>query len=261
MKFLSDKTLLITKAKAEAEKVFGELSGDGMDIIYFPTIKIVPKTDSQDLAGALVMFDEFDYLIFTSPNAVEIFYNIALSRQLEFSKVKVAATGNSTAEKCRQYEINVDVVPGEFSAKGIINRFSSIDLTDKKIFIPGSSLSRDELANVLSGLGAQVITAPIYDTVLNDRDILFNEMEKLNHKKPGIFAFTSPSSFDNFLTIMDVKDHINYFSGSTICAIGLTTEEAIRLKGLTVHIVPQIFSLTGIAEAIKRYFLITANMA
>jgi uroporphyrinogen-III synthase len=60
---------------------------------------------------------------------------------------------------------------------------------------------------------------------------------------------------------MSVTDSDKYFGTSTICAIGTTTENAIREKGLAVHIVPETFSLQGISEAIIKYFQITANIA
>jgi uroporphyrinogen-III synthase len=258
---LSNKSLLITKSKQDADKALLDLTESGVDIIYFPTIKIIPIPDSPVLNDALLMFDTFDYLVFTSTNAVEVFNNIAENRQLEFSSVKVAAVGKSTEEKCRQYEINVDILPDEFSAKGLINKFSSIDLIDKKIFVPGSSMSRGELEMGLSGLGAHVIKATIYDVTLNDTNTLHNEIEKIKQKLPDIFTFTSPSSFNSFLEIMSVNNVGEYFGRSTVCAIGTTTEEAIRAKGLAVHIIPRTFSLSGIAEAIKTYFQITANMA
>ncbi len=260
MKSFKNKSLLITKNRQEAEKSLMGLIDAGMEIIYFPTIKIIPILDSPALNETLSIFDEFDTLIFTSANAVDIFNNIAEERQIELSKVKIAAIGKSTEEKCKYYEINVDILPDEFSAKGLIEKLSKTDLIDKKVLIPGSSLSRNDLEKSLEKLGAQVTCTPIYDVILNDKDNLHDEIKKVGRKHLDIFAFTSPSSFENFIEIMNVNDVNEYFDKSTICAIGTTTEEAIRKQGLTVNIVPQVFSLQGIADAIKKYFLITANM-
>jgi uroporphyrinogen-III synthase len=261
LNLLDKKILLITKSRQDAGESLSALSEAGMDIIYFSTIKIIPIPNSSALEEKLAAFDEFDYLIFTSANAVEVFNMIAQNSQLEFSKVKVAAIGKSTAEKCKQYEINVDIIPDEFSVKGMINKFASVDLTDKKILIPCSSLSRSELELGLSELGAHVTSVPVYNVIVNNPDNLQDEILRIRNNKPDYFVFTSPSSFDNFIEIMNLNDLDEYFTKTTLCAIGTTTEEAIRAKGLTVHIVPQIFSLSGIADAVKKYSQITANMA
>ena len=169
--------------------------------------------------------------------------------------------GKSTAEECESLGISVDIVPDEFSSDGLIDKFLEFDLTGKKIFIPGSSLSRHDLNSDLTDLGAEVYQVPVYDVVPNDFNNLKNVHKKIQKKHPNIFIFTSPSSFHNFIKIMNVTDSDKYFGTNTICAIGSTTESALRDKGLSVHIVPEIFSLHGVSEAIVKYFNITANIA
>ena len=112
----------------------------------------------------------------------------------------------------------------------------------------------------LSELGAQVFSVPIYDVVKNELSNLKTEHQKIQRKHPGIFIFTSPSSFSNFLKLMNVSDADKFFGKSVICAIGTTTEKAIDNYGLNVHIVPKTFSLSGVAEAILKYFQLTVNM-
>jgi uroporphyrinogen III methyltransferase/synthase len=207
------------------------------------------------------MFYRFEYLIFTSTHAVEVFAGIIKKRNLDLTKLKIAVVGKSTAEECGTAGIRVDIIPEEFSADGLLYHFSGFDLNKKKILIPGSSLSRGELNLGLSELGAQVFSVPIYDIEINELNNLKSEHQKIQKKHPGIFVFTSPSSFSNFLKLMNVSDADKFFGRSLLCAIGTTTENAIRAKGLTVHIVPKIFSLHGISEAIIEYYQLTANIA
>ena len=261
MNSLNNKTILITKSKAEAEKSIRQLADQGAEIIYFPTVKVLPLLNSPELNDALNIFGRFDYLVFTSTNAVEVFSDIAKKKRLDLSKVKIAAVGKSTSEECENVGLPVDIIPDEFSAEGLIYKFSEFDLTNKKIFIPGSSLSSGELNMGLSELGAQVFSVPIYDVVKNDLINLKAEHQKIQRKHPGIFIFTSPSSFSNFLKLMNVSDADKFFGKSVICAIGTTTEKAIREYGLVVHIVPSVFSLHGVVDAIIKYFQTTVNIA
>jgi uroporphyrinogen-III synthase len=151
-------------------------------------------------------------------------------------------------------------MPDEFSAKGLLGKLSMVNLSGKNILIPCSSLSRDELRIGLIELGANVSSVPIYSVVKNNVEELEEEINYIKKRKPDVFLFTSPSSFENFLSLTGVEQLSDYFEGCTITAIGATTENAIREFNLTVNIVPQIFTIEGASKAIIRYFSITANL-
>lgn len=258
---LSNKKILVTKSKEQAEKAFSKLRELGAEIIYFPTIKIVSKIEDDTVKEVLLKSYHYDYLIFTSGNAVEVFHSAMEKYKLDLAYCKVAVVGSSTAEKCRGYGFYVHLMPEEFSAKGLIKKLSGMDLVGKNILIPGSSLSREDLRIGLSELGANVTFLPIYDVEQIDVNKVEDEIQRVKDDKPDIFVFTSPSSFENFISMTGVSNIETYFENSFICTIGTTTEAALRDKNLTVNIVPYIFSLEGISEAIKKYFTTTSDIA
>lgn len=258
---LKNKKILITKSAEDCGAVFNNLIAMGAQFIYFPTIKIVPTYNSLDLSGLVSNSDHFDYIVFTSSNSVDVFSKLVNEYKPDLTRTKVAAVGETTAEACRSHGIYIHIIPEEFSARGLLKRFSEIDITDKKILIPGSSISSDELKNGLSAFGATVVKLNIYDTVINDPENLKNEIDTLNSIKPDLFVFTSPSSFNGFIKILNLDDYKNYFQDRIICAIGTTTEESIRNNGITVNIVPGSFSLRGIAESIATFYSKTFNVA
>lgn len=260
MKSLKNKTILVTKKKATVEKYFYQLKDEGANIIYFPTIKVIPKYDSFELTDAINRFAEYDYLIFTSSNAVKVLAEIIKSSSLDLTNIKVAAVGEKTSEECSSNGIKVDILPDEFSSKGLIKTFSKFDLNGKKIFIPCSSLSNEDLKFGLMELGAEVDLVHVYDVVSNDLSELAKEYEEIASRQPNIYVFTSPSSFNNFIRLIKINDISNYFVNKIICAIGSTTEKAIESYGIDVHIVPRTYSLSGVAEAIIKYFQLTVNM-
>ncbi|KAF0152431.1 MAG: Uroporphyrinogen-III synthase HemD [Ignavibacteria bacterium] len=258
---MSGKVILVTKSKTYAEKHFCSLLAAGFEIVYFPTIQIKPQLDSEELRRGLENFNEFDWIIFTSTNAVEVFYEIAVRKNIKLKKIKIACVGSETAERCRQKNIRVNLVPYEFSAAGLVKEFAKVNLIDKKVFIPCSGLSRSELKLELAELGADVTSVPIYDAVVNDEINLISEIEIINKKKPDVFVFTSPSSFNNYLVLMNIESPAKYFEHNVVCSIGSTTEAAITANNVYVSIVPESFSLSGVKEAIKKYFSIEKNIA
>lgn len=258
--FLKNKIVLVTKKKKSAEKYFLQLKNEGANIIFFPTIKVIPKFESSELKNVLNHFIEYDYLIFTSSNAVKVFAEIIQSLSLDLSNIKVTAIGEKTSEECNSNGIKVDITPDEFSSQGLIKTFSKFELNGKKIFIPSSSLSNGELKLGLTELGAKVDLIHVYDVVSNDLSELRKEYEEIINRQPDIFVFTSPSSFNNFISLIKINDISNYFVNKIICAIGSTTEKAVESYGLNVHIVPKTYSLSGVSDAIIKYFQLTVNM-
>lgn len=256
-----NKTILVTKGKADAGKHFESLMNEGARIIYFPTIKIQHVLESLELTQSLDQFDKYDWTVFTSSNAVESFVAIARNRNLDLSRVKIAVVGSETAERCKEINLEVSLVPAEFSAAGLLKEFSKMNLLCKKIFIPCSSLSRRDLNIGLSELGAEVTSVPTYEVLENDLNSLSKELEQIQNKRPDIFVFTSPSSFRNYLSLLKVEDAESYFDNAVVCSIGKTTEAAINAYGINVNIVPEIFSLRGVEVAIKKYFNVTQNIA
>jgi uroporphyrinogen III methyltransferase/synthase len=257
---IENKGILITKSKAESEKSVRLLIDAGAKLIYFPAIKIIPIFDSLELKEIGGNFNVFDYLIFTSVNSARIFSNFIQQYNLDLSNLKIAVVGKATFEYCKVMGIKVNFLPDEYSAKALLRKLSLINMTGKNILIPCSSLSRDELYTGLTALGANVKSVPIYNVVKNNIEELYEEINNLK-KKPDVFLFTSPSSFENFLSLASVEHILNYFEGSLIAAIGSTTENAIRDFNLIVNIVPKIFTIEGASEAIIRFFNLTANLA
>lgn len=260
MSLLNNKKILVTKTKKESELSLLRLVNEGAEVIYFPTIKIIPSIETDVVKETFSKSYDFNYIIFTSANAAEIFAEAEKLYKPDFSKTKIVVVGKGTADKCSKLGIYVHMIPEEYSAKGLLKKFSELNISGKKILIPCSSLSRDELNSGLVEQGALVSTIKIYDVVQNDINDLQNEYEKITASKPDIFVFTSPSSFSNFLIMMNIENTNEYFGKSLICAIGITTESSIRKAGLVVNIVPDTFSLHGVSEAIIKYFQVTANI-
>jgi len=256
-----NKTILVTKAKAEAGKHFELLMNEGARLIYFPTIKIQHISESLELTQNLEQFEKHDWIVFTSSNSVESFAVIARQRNLDLRRVKVAAVGSETARYCKEHNLEVNLVPEEFSTAGLLKEFSKMNLPGKKIFMPCSTLSRKDLNAGLTELGAEVTSVPTYEVLENDLNRLDEELMQIQNERPDIFVFTSPSSFRNYLSLLKIENAKSYFNNAVICSIGKTTEAAINAYGINVNIVPELFSLRGVEEAIKKYFSVTQNIA
>lgn len=244
--------ILITRSLDDSKDIFEFLEMAGAEVVPFPAIKISPTENFNRFDLEVENLAKFEYLIFTSGNACRVFSNRIkeLGIAPDYSNTIVVATGSKTAEVCREYGIQPNLVPEEFSAEGVTNILSEIDLTDKKVFIPSSELARTELKESLSALGASVLQLPIYRVTTTPRTELDEQISSITKTKPDLFSFTSPSNFKNFLTIMGIDNPSDYFEESVVAAIGKTTKNAIKEFNVNVDLVPDSFTIDAMAEAI-----------
>lgn len=255
-KILENKVIVLTRRPEQSKEAILKLEKNGASVISFPTIKIVPAENHREFDTSIKKFNTFDYIVFTSGNTVKHFVIRLdqIQKRLNFDKTTVVAVGEKTAATCDRYHIPVDIVPKSFSAKGIAEELSKSDITGKKFFIPCSSIARDELPERLCKLGAKITRPPVYNTIVPDGSETYKTVEVILNSKPDIFIFTSPSTFHNFVKILNLADPENYFKRRTVAAIGPTTESAIRSKGVTVQITPPKNTMNSLIDSVLNFY-------
>lgn len=253
---LKNKTIVLTRTveqSRESAAIFSEL---GAEVIVFPTLEIVPP-NSWDLFDSVILSSQkIDFIIFTSAHAVTMFIKRCneLNKQFDFKNTKVVAVGNKTKSVCEENEIKVDILPKKFSGEGVVDELSKYDLQNKLVFIPRSAIGREELPTGLENLGATIITAPVYNVSLPSTETIKSNIEKLNSIKPDVFIFTSPSTFENFLLIMNINNPASFFKNFNVAAIGPTTKAAIENRKVTVSLMPDEYTIKGLANKMIEFY-------
>jgi uroporphyrinogen-III synthase len=240
------KIIAITKSEGSISKDFiSKIESHKSRLIVVKTSKIV-ECDSKFVAKIFNIICNLSsgYLIFLSPNAVNIFFKIAfdLDKLNEIinninSKFTVVAIGPSTRNVLIQNKIIVDYMPKDNSSVGIIDLLSKLKNNNNisQIIIPRSRLADDSLKIKLAQLGFSVDDFHIYDVKPAEiDDIWLKFFELLRKEKIDSLIFTSPSNVRLFITILG-----NYSSDllqlvhkiKLILSIGpLTSEELKKYK-------------------------------
>jgi uroporphyrinogen-III synthase len=253
---LKNKTIVLTRTieqSKESAAIFSEL---GADVIVFPTLEIVPPNNWERFDELILSEQKIDFIVFTSAHAVTMFIKRCseLNKQIDFEKTKVVAVGNKTKSVCEENKIKVDIVPAKFSGEGVVEELSKFNLKDKLVFIPRSAIGREGLPNGLEELGAKIITVPIYNVSLPSKESIKQNIEQLNSSKPDVFIFTSPSTFENFLLIMNINNPVSFFKNYDVAAIGPTTKTAIENNKVKVSIMPDEYTIKGLANKMIEFY-------
>jgi len=233
----------------------------GAKVLSCPTIEIREPDNYERLDEAIDHLYGYDWLIFTSTNAVKFF----LQRLEHFKKpvsdlddVKVCAIGEVTAEKLQEAHIHVDLLPGAAKAEGIFNALSEFVGGESKlhglnILLPRAAVGRDHLPKALEEVGARVDIVTTYQTVIPE-NLDRGKLSAMLTGSADCIAFTSSSTVRNLALLFDTHDLSKVLGDIKVACIGDVTAHTATEYGLTVHIQPRQFNVRELANAIAAYF-------
>lgn len=253
---LRNKKIVITRQAEQSTNLIQLLRQEGAEPLLFPSIATVAATENETQQRQILQnLEQFDWLVFTSENSVRFFVESFKQHKVDLPEIKIAAVGSRTSESLEKYGYSVDLIPDDFSARGLIDAFSSMELRGLNFLIPASNIARDELASGLKLHGANVETVVFYKTVPNPD---FNKQEfrsLLQSKSIDVITFFSPSAFTYLIDILG-SDGLNLLqlSETHLAAIGKTTARAIHEQGLKVHILPKVSTSKELVNAIVNYY-------
>lgn len=208
-----------------------QVQSDLVDIIHKPLIQIHELPFNEQLLN-----HNYDWLIFSSKNAVKYFYQYLKSVKVK----KVAVIGKKTAKYCEYLNINVDFIPKDFSQEGFLKEFKS---TNNHILLPSSEKARPKLANQLNKHNL-VTKIDLYKPIPHQHNI--NEVKQLilSHKIDAI-TFSSSSAVSYYFDSGHVPKFNHYY------AIGQQTAQTIRKYNQNVKVANQQTSESLIAKIIE----------
>ena len=253
---LKNKTIVLTRTVEQSKESALALTRLGAEVIVFPTLEIIPPSNWDEFDLVMQKPENIDFIIFTSAHAVQMFRRRCeeLKINIDYENKIVVAVGNKTSSLCKEFDIPVSVIPSKFNAEGVVEELSKFEMTDKFVFIPRSAIGREELPKGLKELGAVIKSIPVYRVSLPTKEHINANLEVLHKSKPELFIFTSPSTFENFLQIVNVVNPAEYFKGYDIAAIGPTTRTAIENRRVKVTIMPEEYTIDGLIKKIIEYY-------
>lgn len=249
--------VLVTRAESRAEDLAGKLEAAGAEAVRLPLIKTVPPENPKPLDDAVdrACRGGCDWIIFTSVNGVKAFFDRMRvngwdARRL--SGVKCCAIGPATADALEAHGIIVDVMPERYLGEGVVESFSNIDLSGKRVLLPRALGSRKLIVEELRVQGAEVQEVIAYRTIPNS-DLPSDVLEAVLAEPPDIVAFTSPSTVRAFVELFGREQANLLMAKATIVCIGPVTEVAVDEQGWVPSIVSAVHTVDGMVEKILEW--------
>jgi uroporphyrinogen-III synthase len=241
--------ILITRPRAQADDFAEKLRNAGFEPIFFPVIEIQPVENNVALERALAKLECYDWIVFTSVNAVEVLFDRHSPLLLgEGSGVRFAAIGPKTAEALKAHAITPDFVPDEYVAESILPGLG--DLRGKWVLLPRAEIARKALPEAIFAAGGIPHEIAVYKTLP-----VQPSSEGIEALKSGVdvITLTSPSTVQSFIAIarQNGLDPLSLPGDPLFACIGPVTEQAAREEGLVNLVTAKEYTTEGLVEAIS----------
>ncbi|MBC7797870.1 MAG: uroporphyrinogen-III synthase [Pyrinomonadaceae bacterium] len=257
---LREKTIVVTRPKSQAIEFIDALERFGAKVIAFPTIEIVAPESYDDLDAAIDDLQSYDWLIFTSANAVEYFlqrFDVKGLEVFELDLVRTCAVGEATAERLRLAQIHLDVVALKSSAEGVFDALSDFlvgEFENVRFLFPRSAIARDFLPARLRQNGAFVSDVAAYQTVLPSAPETGKLKALLGGGAIDCITFASSSAVKNFAQMFQNHRLAELLKNVAVACIGETTAQTASDLELQVEIIPDETTAESFAKAISEHF-------
>lgn len=259
------KTVLVTRSANQSGQFTARLQRDGATVVEMPALEIVPPSSWQALDDALARLADFDWLLLTSGNSVDYFFE-RLATQIRdvraLAAVRIAVVGDKTAQKLEQRGLKPDFVPPEFVADSLAAHFPG-SLSGASILFPRvESGGRDVLVKDFVSRGAAVTEVAAYQSLCPET-IAPDALTALQSHTVDVITFASAKTVKHFCRLLEQSQNDNswqsWLDGVCIASIGPQTTKACTSLLGRVDAEAQEYTLEGLVQAIAQWFDTAAN--
>ncbi|HWK24299.1 MAG TPA: uroporphyrinogen-III synthase [Ureibacillus sp.] len=244
LKPLEGKTVVVT-GSSKTTTVLYEIQKLGGEPVLYPLIETAEIIE--DDQHKLELARNFDWLIFTSQNAVDAFSKKLKRHQLNPSDFsgKIAAVGSKTAQLLKENHFDVSFIPTVFSADVFINEFPQLVGEHPSCLFLRGSKAKDTLKK---GLPFELTEWTIYDTHEN-LSTIDSFIQLIQTKEQPIIIFASPSAVDVFAKYIAP---IVGWGKASYASIGHITAARIEHYGAHVTYKPTKYTMLAVLEEIRK---------
>jgi uroporphyrinogen-III synthase len=217
-----------------------------------PVVSFSPAVDTSTLDNAIHSLADFNWVLFTSANAVRFFCE--RWRQLDAQRQTMcsfAAVGPATARAMTTENLAVNLVAPEFRGLALARKLAPI-LQGKRVLLPRSDRARRDLPDALREAGAEVTDVVAYHTGAGAPAP--EATEAVRNGRVDVVTFFSPSAVENLRDTLGAEMFAGLAATAAMAAVGPVTAASIRDAGLPVAIEANEATVDAVAAAIEKYF-------
>lgn len=251
---LFGRRIVVTRSRAQAGSLVEMIEEAGAEAIELPTVREVNGEETSALEDAVVHASTFDWIVFASARAVDRFLEELLAGEADIRVlhgVKLCAIGPTTADRLAVFGIKADLAVPEFRVDVIAETLTAGGAP--RVLIVRPDYVRDTLANELHTRGAHPNDVIAYRTAM-DAEAGQDLYRMLLEGTVDAVTFVSASAVRHFVEMIGHEQAVDLLNTTVVAAIGPVTAEAAAQLGISVQVVPSIYSERALVEALSQHF-------
>ena len=256
---LAGKTILVTRSVSQSAEFSDRLQQQGARVIEMPALVIGPPSTWEPLDSAIAQLSSFHWLILTSHNAVDCFFQRLQAKGKDARSlfgIKIAVVGKKTAESLRSHSLQPDFIPPNFVADSLVENFPD-NLQNCQILFPRvESGGREVLVKEFTAKGAQVIEVPAYQSCCPET-IDPIALSALQNQAVNIITFASSKTVHNFCNLIEQSPQLSgyrdWLESVCIASIGPETSKSCQNLLGKLDVEAKEYTLDGLIKAIVEW--------
>lgn len=257
---LRGKTVLVTRPRAQSEDIVARLEALGATVVHCPTIEVVSPNNWAALDASIRRIKEYDWIVFTSANAVHFFLRRLGEIQSDgvgaLAEHVICAIGPATARALESAGAVAHITASDSQAEGVLIAITEHvggeeNVRGLSFLIPRARVARETLPEGLRRLGATVDAVEAYQTIKPDieRESI---LRLFKENSIDVVTFTSSSTLSNFAALVGLTDLSDLLANMLIACIGPVTAEAASNHGLKRIVQPELYNSDALVDLIVK---------
>jgi uroporphyrinogen III methyltransferase/synthase len=255
---LFGRRVLVTRSRNQAPELVELLELNGAEAVEAPVLRISAPADPGPLERAAAAVTSFDWVVFTSTNAVAALVGQVLTHAQDLRALagpRLCAVGAGTATRLHRYGVSPDLEPGDHRSPGVIAAMSDGGLLKgSRVLLPVSDLTGDTLGDQLRGAGADVTEVPAYRATTVESDAHLGLYRQLLDRRIHAVTFTSANTVRAFVEIYGAEQSPDLLAATVVATIGPGAADAASRAGIRVDVEAEGTTMTALVDGLVRYF-------
>lgn len=226
--------VLVTRPRDLISTMASKLRTLGAEVLELPAIRTAPLADQSALYAALKRLDSYQWIVFTSPTGVKVFFEEMKKARVDvraLGTVKLAAIGKGTKKALEERGLFVDLMPETFDGASLGKALCEVCKGEERILIPRAKIGNHEILEELQKKpGLQISDIATYDTFYEKQEII-DQKKEFEEGAIDCAVFTSASTVKGFV---EATPGLDYRKVRAAC-IGKQTKATADAYGMETY--------------------------
>ena len=240
---------MVTRSRTQGSSLVEKVMDLGGNPIEVPTIRIEKIKDNVELEQAIKEIQDYTYLILSSQNAVDIFFDQLDELGFDaraLAHLKVCAIGSATAKAVKDRGIKADLIPSKFVSEALCEELRDVLKPEDRVLIPRAKNARDVLVETLGQI-CSVHEVHTYESVM-DTSMKEDVTELLTNHQVDYVTFASSATVKNFVKMLGT-DYLEKLNQTKVISIGPVTSKTLQDLKIEVYKEAKEASIDALVEA------------